>query len=44
MGVATGNLVVTTQFTVPAKIELGPSQLQVVTNGIASKPVNVTIN
>ena len=43
MGVATGSLVVTTHFTVPAGIELGASQLAVVTNGIASNPVNVTI-
>lgn len=43
MGVATGSLIVTTHFTVPAGIELGASQLAVVTNGIASNPVNVTI-
>jgi hypothetical protein len=44
MGVATGNLIVTTHFTVPAGIELGASQLQVVANGIASTPVSVVIN
>jgi hypothetical protein len=44
MGVATGNLVVTAHFSVPAGIELGASQLEVVTNGIASNPVSVTIN
>jgi hypothetical protein len=43
MGVATGSLIVTTHFAVPAAIELGASQLVVVTNGIASNPVNVTI-
>ena len=43
MGVATGSLIVTTHFDVPAGIELGASQLVVVTNGIASKPVNVVI-
>jgi hypothetical protein len=44
MGVATGNTIVTTHFTVPAGIELGASQLQVVANGIASTAVNVNIN
>jgi hypothetical protein len=44
MGVATGNAIVSTHFTVPAGIELGPSQLQAVANGIASNPVSVTIN
>jgi hypothetical protein len=43
MGVATGSLVVTAHFTVPAGIELGASELAVVTNGIASDPVSVTI-
>lgn len=42
-GVATGSTIVKTHFTVPAGIELGASQLEVVTNGIASNPVNVTI-
>ena len=44
MGVATGNAIVMTHFTVPAWIELGASQLQVVANGIASAPVGVNIN
>jgi hypothetical protein len=44
MGVATGSLIVSANFTVPAKIELGASQLEVVANGIASAPVSVTIN
>jgi hypothetical protein len=44
MGVATGSLIVLTHFAIPANIELGASQLQVVTNGIASAPVSVTIN
>jgi hypothetical protein len=44
MAVATGSAIVKTHFTVPAGIELGASQLEVVTNGIASNPVNVTIN
>lgn len=43
MGVATGSLIVTTHFAVPAGIELGASQLEVVANGIASNPVSVTI-
>jgi len=44
MGVATGSAIVSTHFTVPAGIELGASQLEVVANGIASNPVSVTIN
>jgi hypothetical protein len=43
MGVATGSLVVTAHITVPAETELGASQIEVVTNGIASNPVSVTI-
>jgi hypothetical protein len=43
MGVATGLLIVTTHFDVPAGIELGASQLAVVANGIASNPVSVVI-
>ena len=44
MGVATGNLIVTTNFDVPSGIETGLSTLVVVSNGIASVPVNVTVN
>ena len=44
MGVATGNAIITTHFKVPAGIELGASQLEVVANGIASNSVGVTIN
>ena len=43
MGVATGSAIVSTEFDVPAKIEKGASRLEVVTNGIASSPVGVTI-
>jgi hypothetical protein len=43
MGVATGALVVSTTFDVPAQIELGPSDLYVVANGIASAPVAVDV-
>ena len=43
MGVATGSLIVTTHFDVPAGTEVGASQLVVVTNGIASSPVSVVI-
>jgi|HubBroStandDraft_1064217.scaffolds.fasta_scaffold00280_2 hypothetical protein len=45
MGVATGSLIVSASFTLPRKadIELGASQLEVVTNGIASAPVSVTV-
>jgi hypothetical protein len=44
MGVATGTKVVNTQFDVPSTIETGASSLEVVANGIASTPVNVTVN
>jgi len=44
MGVATGTLIVTTHFDVPAGIDLGPAHLEVVANGIASAPVSVTVN
>jgi len=43
MGVATGALVVSTTFDVPARIDLGPSDLHVVANGIASAPVTVDV-
>jgi hypothetical protein len=44
MGVATGTKIVNTQFDVPSNTETGASTLEVVANGIASLPVNVTIN
>ena len=44
MGVATGNTPVSTNFDVPAGAETGASSLQVVANGIPSKPVNTTLN
>jgi hypothetical protein len=44
MGVATGTKKVSTLFDVPATIETGASTIEVVANGIASDPVNVTIN
>ena len=43
MGIATGSTVVSTQFDIPLSIEGGPSTLVVVANGIASKPVNLTV-
>jgi hypothetical protein len=43
MGVATGNLPVTTNFDVPANAEIGAATLVVVANGIASLPLAVTI-
>jgi hypothetical protein len=45
MGVATGSLVVSATFRLPvaAKIETGASQLEIVTNGIASDAVSVTV-
>jgi hypothetical protein len=44
MGVATGNAIVYTNFDVPTTAETGPSSLVVVANGIASKPVNITVH
>jgi hypothetical protein len=43
MGIGS-NMTVSTNFDVPSGIETGPSSLYVVTNGIASSPVSVTIN
>jgi hypothetical protein len=42
-GVATGTLPVSTGFDVPPTAETGPSQIEVVANGIASAPVPVTV-
>ena len=44
MGVATGSLIVTTNFDVPAGMETGASTLEVVANGLASKAVAVTVH
>jgi hypothetical protein len=44
MGVATGSKLVWTYFNVPAGIGAGASTLQVVANGIASKPVTITVS
>jgi hypothetical protein len=44
MAVATKNRPVSTRFDVPPGIETGASKLEVVANGIASNPVNVTVN
>lgn len=44
MGVATGSMIVSTQFDVPLAAETGPSSLSVVANGIASLSVSVTVN
>jgi hypothetical protein len=43
MGVATGTATVSTNFDVPAKTETGASKLEVVANGIPSKPVTITV-
>src|SRR5581483_7148247 len=44
MGVATGSAPVSTNFDVPSGMETGASKIEVVANGIASTPVNVTVN
>ena len=43
MAVATGTKIVSTSFDVPATAETGASSLVVVTNGIPSAPVDVTV-
>jgi len=43
MAIATGNAIVSTMFDVPANAETGVSRIQVVANGIASRPKSVTI-
>ncbi len=43
MGVATGSKIVSAQFDVPSAIALGAGTLEVVTNGIASTPLGITI-
>jgi hypothetical protein len=42
-GVSTGTRIVTAQFDIPSSIALGAASLQVVTNGIPSAAVAVTI-
>ncbi len=44
MGVATGTKPVAARFDIPPAIATGPATLEVVTNGIASAAVSVTIN
>ena len=43
MGVATGSALVSTKFDVPADIELGPSKVYVVANGIQSAPQRISV-
>jgi len=43
-GVATGSTMQSTDFDIPAAIELGGSKLEVVTNGIASEAKDVTVD
>jgi Kelch motif len=43
MGVNTGTVLHSTSFTVPPGVHKGPSRLQVVTNGIASQPFEVSV-
>ncbi len=43
MGVATGSKSVSTNFDVPSQMDTGASTLVVIANGLASKPVNVTV-
>jgi hypothetical protein len=43
MGIATGSTVVTTRVEIPDGIDLGPAQLEVVANGLASAPLDVVV-
>jgi hypothetical protein len=43
MAICTGTKIVSTNFLVPANIEQGASTIQVVTNGLASKAVAITV-
>jgi hypothetical protein len=43
MGVNTGTVIHSTSFTVPPGVPKGPSHLEVVTNGIASQPFEVSV-
>ncbi|MBS1724332.1 MAG: hypothetical protein JSS66_15420 [Armatimonadetes bacterium] len=43
MGVATGGATVSTQVDLPANLEWGQAKMEVVANGIASKPVSINI-
>jgi hypothetical protein len=43
MAVATGSKTVWTYFDVPKPIDEGKSMLAVIANGIASKPITVTV-
>jgi hypothetical protein len=43
MAIATGMARVSTMFDVPANAETGPSMIEVVANGIGSKPRPVTV-
>ena len=44
MGIATGTEHVSTEFDAPATLPIGAGTLEVVANGISSKPVNITVN
>jgi hypothetical protein len=43
-GVATGTKIVSSEFDIPSSIALGAATLEVVTNGIPSASVDVTID
>jgi ribosomal protein L7Ae-like RNA K-turn-binding protein len=44
MGVATGSKLVWTYFDVPKAIDTGKSTLVVIANGIASKPITISVS
>ncbi len=44
MGVATGSAIVSTHVDLPSNLELGASKLEIVVNGIASKPETIIVS
>jgi len=44
MGVATGTNVITTNVEIPSNLETGASTLEVIANGIPSKPVSIEVS
>jgi Voltage gated chloride channel len=43
MGIATGNTIVSTTMDIPSNMETGPSRIEVIANGIPSRPRLVTV-
>ena len=43
MGIVTGNTIVSTTMDIPANMETGPTRMEVIANGIPSRPRQVTV-